>query len=100
MNLKEFGNWFWNDEFWLPPNVTWNHFKTEQGTIDSRYATSRDLIWPIPLAFGIIVIRYVIENLVFRPIGRKLGLKAVRRRHPGRKYRLFDIVYSIRISLC
>lgn len=82
MNLKEFGQWFWNDEFWLPPNVTWEVFNKNRDP-NVQYASSSDLFWPLPLALVIIVIRYLIENAVFRPLGRKLGVKEVRRKHPG-----------------
>ncbi len=80
MTLKDFGQWFWNDEFWLPPNVTWDQFHSNENV---QYASSTDLLYPIPLAIIIIVIRYVVENFVFRPLGRQLGLKEVRRRTPG-----------------
>ena len=80
--LQDFGKWFWNDDFWLPPNVTWDHFEMKEGS-GIRYASFNDLFWPMPMAFGIIFLRFVVENMVFRPLGRLLGLKESRRRHPG-----------------
>ena len=79
--LEQFGNWFWNDNFWLPPNVTWDQFETKAS--GTRYASFSDLFWPIPMAFAIIFLRFVVENRIFRPLGRSLGLKETRRRHPG-----------------
>lgn len=80
--LEEFGQWFWHDEFWLPPNVTWEQFKNT-GNGSERYATSSDLLYPIPLALVLLLVRFLVENNVFRPIGRHLGIKEVKRRHPG-----------------
>ena len=48
-----------------------------------RYATSNDLIYPLPLACLIILFRFLVENKLFRPIGRQLGIKEVKRKHPG-----------------
>lgn len=79
MKLQE---WFWNDEFWLPPNVTWEVLDKNRDP-NVQYASSSDLLWPLPLALVIIVIRYFVENVIFRPLGRKLGVKEVRRKHPG-----------------
>ena len=80
--FEDFGKWFWNDDFWLPPNVTWDQFQTTENS-KVRYASFNDLFWPIPMAFGIIFLRFVVENMVFRPLGRSLGLKENRKRHPG-----------------
>ena len=77
MNPQDFGRWFWNDEFWLPPNVTWEQFREPQGV---RYANFRDLLYPLPMAVLFIVIRFVVENKVFRPLGRRLGVKELDKR--------------------
>ena len=42
MSFKEFGQWFWNDNFWLPPNVTWDQFKTEE---NKRYVEILNIVF-------------------------------------------------------
>ena len=83
MTLKELSQWFWNDDFWLPPNITWDHLIDKSEDPNIRFPSSGDLIYPIPLALVLIVLRYIVENQIFRPLGRVLGLKSTRRRHPG-----------------
>jgi hypothetical protein len=65
--------WFWDDEFWLPPNVTWKTLRAREPEVS--YASFGDLAYPLLLAWVIIVMRKLVENFVFRPIGYKLGMK-------------------------
>ena len=61
---------FWNEDIWLPPNVTWSTFKD-----DERFNQFSHLYLPIPAAFVVIGIRMVIQRNIFRPLGLFLGLK-------------------------
>ena len=83
MTLKELSQWFWNDDFWLPPNITWDHLVDTSEDPNIRFPSSSDLFYPIPMALFLILIRYIVENQVFRPLGRLLELKSKRKRHPG-----------------
>ena len=40
MELSELGEWFWDEEVWLPPNVTWSHLRS---TSDAKYFEFADL---------------------------------------------------------
>ena len=41
-----------------------------------------DLWYPLPLALVVIMFRHIVEKLVFKPIGIRLGLKDHQRRRP------------------
>jgi len=73
--------WFWNEDIWLPPNVTWSDLETSMNPKEGvRVARFADLWYPVPAAFIVIAIRYVFERCVFRPIGVHLGLREGKRR--------------------
>ena len=67
---------FWNEDIWLPPNVTWDSFSG-----DEKFAQFSHLYYPIPAAFLVIAVRMVIERNIFRPLGLFLGLKHHVTRH-------------------
>lgn len=52
---------FWSPRVWLPPNTTWADIAPGSNP-NIEYADYRDLIWPIPIAFVILAIRYVLET--------------------------------------
>lgn len=64
----------WNDQFWLPSNVSWKDFQQ----IESRAIEMpkiNDLIIVYPIALIIYLTRLVFENLIAQPIGRCLGIR-------------------------
>lgn len=69
--LKKFSNGFWNEDVWLPPNVTWKDI--EPGSRDDvTYADYRHLLWPIPMSFIIIALRFVVETYWIMPVDDRL----------------------------
>lgn len=73
MDMQEFSNWFWNDDFWLPVNMTWKDFESDDPNM--RLATASDLrIIPF-LVILIILIRVIVETCIAAPIGRAYALK-------------------------
>jgi hypothetical protein len=76
----DISSWFWNPDIWLPPNVTWDNFK-EPNVLNNtaiepdNYAKFGDLWYPIPMALVLMVLRRVLEKLIFRPVGIRMGLK-------------------------
>ncbi|KFM78045.1 Ceramide synthase 6, partial [Stegodyphus mimosarum] len=70
--LKSVNTWFWNDYVWLPPNITWEHIKD---TRTVNYAQFSDLYYAFQVALALLVVRYILEQFVFSPIGCYLGLK-------------------------
>lgn len=64
----------WSEDIWLPPNTTWADVNPNNGN-GIRYTDYRHLIYPIPMAFAMLVIRYVVERYWFSPMGRLAGIK-------------------------
>ena len=54
---------FWNEDVWLPPNVTWSHLTNNNGQRGVNYRVFTDLWYPIPAAFVVILIRSLVERL-------------------------------------
>jgi len=84
----EASQWFWNSDIWLPPNVTWDSFHSPQTVRDAvlqpgDFARFSDLWYPVPLAVLVIMVRYAVERLVFKPLGIALGLKDRKRANPA-----------------
>jgi len=59
--INKFSNAFWSTDIWLPPNTTWADIAPGSNP-DVVYADYRDLIWPIPLAAVIMLVRYTLER--------------------------------------
>ena len=79
-------SWFWNEDIWLPPGITWDTMKQPQSVNNTiiypeQFAQFGDLLYPLPLALLMILVRWVVERLVFRTIGLRIGL-----RHHSRPY--------------
>jgi len=71
--MEELSNWFWNADFWLPVNMTWSDFESNDPNM--RLATASDLrIIPF-LTVLIIMVRAIVETCIAAPIGRMYALK-------------------------
>ncbi|XP_044741192.1 ceramide synthase 6 [Chrysoperla carnea] len=73
---KNFASKFWNEDVWLPPNTTWNDLTPGRNGIN--YTDYRHLVYPIPMAAVMLVLRYVLERYWFAPVGRRVGIKYTR----------------------
>ena len=85
---NEFSTWFWNPDIWLPPNVDWDTFKEEK-VINSttvikpeNFAKFSDLWYTLPIGLCFIVVRFIVERQILKPIGISLGLHDRPRRQP------------------
>jgi len=79
--LISFSTWFWNDDFWLPPNITWQDIKSDSSS-KINYANFDHLyVYPWILVVCIFIHRYLLEGCFFRYIGRRFGIKG----HPNFK---------------
>ena len=54
-----FMNWFWNERFWLPRNVTWADLRNTDGAV---YAQASDLWIAFPYAVFLYCFRLLIER--------------------------------------
>ncbi|XP_070064991.1 ceramide synthase 6 isoform X3 [Drosophila virilis] len=68
---------FWSTHIWLPPNTTWADIAPGSRP-DVVHANYRDLIWPIPLAAVVMLVRYTLERFWISPIGKSLGIRSSR----------------------
>lgn len=75
--FRDFTDTFWSTKVWLPPNTTWADI-APGSRADVNHADYKDLIWPLPLALVMLVIRYVLERYWLSPIGKSLGIKSSR----------------------
>ena len=85
---SELSAWFWNPDIWLPPNVSWDTFKEEKvinSTVVIRpenFAKFSDLWFTLPIGLIFIVVRFIFERQILRPIGYALGLSDKPRKQP------------------
>ena len=50
--------WFWKEDIWLPPNMTWADVRPEPGS--NKYTRFEELWYPVPAALVIILVRTLI----------------------------------------
>lgn len=75
--LSDIADTFWSTKVWLPPNTTWADIAPGSRP-DVNHADYRDLIWPLPLALVMIVLRYLLESYWLAPVGKSIGIKSTR----------------------
>ncbi|CAF1252119.1 unnamed protein product, partial [Didymodactylos carnosus] len=64
----------WNENFWLPKNVTWKGFsKIEDNGV--RLPLLHDLLYVYPLAGVLYIARLIFEKYIAQPYGRSLGIR-------------------------
>lgn len=56
---NEWNRWFWDEDVWLPPNVSWVDM---QSTEKAKYYNFYHLWYPIPAAILLIGLRAVLEK--------------------------------------
>ena len=85
--FSEISSWFWNPDVWLPSNVTWGTFHEQEigkeaSESSGQFAKFSDLWYPIPLALCVILVRMMVEKLVFKKVGLWCGMKDHNRHYP------------------
>ena len=62
--MSAYFRFIWKEDIWLPPNVTWSDLTNNSGGGgEVNYRKISDLlIYPIPAALLLIVIRYTLER--------------------------------------
>ncbi|XP_063388631.1 ceramide synthase 6-like isoform X1 [Cydia fagiglandana] len=68
---------FWDEDVWLPPNTTWEDLAPGPDK-PVVYNDHRHLLYPLPLAVVLIVLRHILEKYWFAPFGKSLGIKNTR----------------------
>uniref|UniRef100_A0A1L8EBK0 Protein transporter n=1 Tax=Haematobia irritans TaxID=7368 RepID=A0A1L8EBK0_HAEIR len=90
--LKQLSELFWSPTVWLPPNVTWADIAPGSRD-DVQHADYKDLVWPLPLAAVIMLIRYSLERFWISPIGISLGIKGSRHKK-AEKIQMLETMYE------
>ena len=93
--VRSLSAWFWNDQVWLPPGYTWSSFNSPQLTNNQTvivqpgdFAKFSDLLYPLPLALCVILVRLALQRTLLRPLANRLGLKSRRRPYHQHNERL------------
>ena len=74
--------WVWT---LCPKNIgwCWGFFYSENlPTQNGEFAQFTDLWYPIPIAVILMLIRFLVEKFIFKPIGLKVGMKDHKRLYP------------------
>ncbi len=73
----------WSEDFWLPPNVTWDELEPETTSNPNvNFRRFRDLGYPLMMVWVVLAVKYACEKKVFRAIGVALGLPDKKRSMP------------------
>lgn len=88
---------FWSTKVWLPPNITWEDIRPGVRS-DVTHADYRHLIYPIPLAAVIIVLRWVVERYWIAPIGKAIGIKSTGPK-PPKPNKVLEAAYNVNSRL-
>ncbi|XP_043834392.1 ceramide synthase 4-like [Dromiciops gliroides] len=70
--LANLYQWFWKDEYWLPPGYTWADMEDSNGV---TYPHPKDLLATIPLAFIFVIIRYGFERNIAICLSKVMGVR-------------------------
>lgn len=89
---QQISNTFWSTSIWLPPNTTWADIEPGSRP-DVTHPDYRDLWWPLPMALGLLIIRFCIERYIFSPFGKSLGIKSTRPK-PAKPNAILEAAYQ------
>ncbi|XP_043939422.1 ceramide synthase 5 [Protopterus annectens] len=67
-----FSDWFWNERFWLPQNVTWADLVDPEPGVE--YPKAGHILAAFPLALGIFVVRLLFERYIAKPCALRLKI--------------------------
>uniref|UniRef100_A0A3Q0SZ18 Ceramide synthase 5 n=1 Tax=Amphilophus citrinellus TaxID=61819 RepID=A0A3Q0SZ18_AMPCI len=65
--------WIWNERFWLPENVSWADLEHPPPGVE--YPRPRDILYALPLAAGVFLLRILFERLVAKPCAHILQIQ-------------------------
>jgi len=72
--FQDLSSRFWDDSFWLPSNITWKDFKSDETTFIPQ---TSDLFIAFPVAISLLFLRYLWESYIAVPIGRLYKLREI-----------------------
>ncbi|XP_036414922.1 ceramide synthase 5 [Colossoma macropomum] len=72
--MAALSDWFWDERFWLPHNVTWADLEDPAPGVE--YPKAGHLLRALPLALGIFAVRIVFERFIAGPCAHILHIQA------------------------
>lgn len=87
---SDYNGGFWSESFWLPKGISWKDFKN---TDSKEFGQPEELAMTIPLTLLIFCIRLLVENLIMKTIGRRLGVSDARPKPPAAN-KILDNAYK------
>uniref|UniRef100_A0A8C9ZZM9 Ceramide synthase 5 n=2 Tax=Sander lucioperca TaxID=283035 RepID=A0A8C9ZZM9_SANLU len=66
-------DWIWSERFWLPENVTWADL--ERPPTGAEYPRIRHILYALPLAVVVFLLRLLFERLVAKPCAHILQIQ-------------------------
>ncbi|XP_042346941.1 ceramide synthase 5-like [Plectropomus leopardus] len=66
--------WIWSERFWLPENVTWADLERPPPGVE--FPRVRHILYALPLAVGVFLLRLLFERLVAKPCAHILQIQA------------------------
>ncbi|KAK0155100.1 Ceramide synthase 5 [Merluccius polli] len=88
-------SWIWSERFWLPENVSWADLEHPPPGVE--YPRAGQVMYAVPLAFGVLLLRLVFERLIAKPCAQILHLQAEVTR-PPQSNAVLEKVYASRTS--
>ena len=87
---RDFCDWFWQKEVWLPPGYTWEKLSHPN---TPHYPEFYDVMtYPFFFTLILIFLRYcILDPFVFKPVGKFLGSKDVKAKPPQENAILEDV---------
>ncbi|XP_015778470.1 PREDICTED: ceramide synthase 6-like [Acropora digitifera] len=70
--VQEVSEWFWNADFWLPPNSTYDSLEKAKVL---TWGKAGELYLSLPLAILLIILRFIFERFIAAPFLNYLGLQ-------------------------
>lgn len=82
MALKSFNDFIWDERWWFPNKVFgntygWKDLENQPGS-EVYYPETTDLHFGILLGAALVILRFIIESVLLKPIGYKLGVQQQR----------------------
>ncbi|XP_060035294.1 ceramide synthase 3 isoform X2 [Erinaceus europaeus] len=70
--FQMFKEWFWLEQFWLPPTIKWSDLEDHNGLV---FVKPSHLYMTIPYAVALLIVRHFFEKIIAAPLARRLGIK-------------------------
>lgn len=89
---QQISSTFWSASFWLPRNITWADVAPGSRP-NINYADYRNLLWSLPMAIVLFIVRCCSEKYIFSSFGRSLGIKSTYNNKRPTSNRILELAY-------